>query len=78
MSSEIRTTTAKLIMRFDFSLAEGEDGERLLTQAMDHFTIAPGSLDIVFKLRTESLSADTRKASALDYHMSVGRHGLPR
>lgn len=47
--SELRTTTAKLVLRFDFGLAEGEDGERLLRRTRDHFTVDPGSLDLVFR-----------------------------
>lgn len=47
--SEIRTTTAKFVQRFDFKLAKGEDGKRLLYQTRDHFTVDLGSLDLEFK-----------------------------
>lgn len=47
--SELRTTTTKLVQRFEVSLAEGEDGSRLLWDSRDHFTMDPGSVDLVFK-----------------------------
>ena len=46
---ELRDVTAKLVTKFDMKLADGEDGKRLLTTTKDHFTVDPGSLDIVFK-----------------------------
>ena len=46
---ELRTVTAKLVTKFDMSLAPGEDGSRLWYKTRDHFTVDPGSLDIVFK-----------------------------
>lgn len=47
--SELRTTTAKLVLRFDMKLAKGEDGKRLLFDTKDHFTVDPGALEIEFK-----------------------------
>lgn len=46
--TEVRTTTAKLVLRFSFDLAKGEDGSRLLWKTRDHFTVDPGSLDLMF------------------------------
>lgn len=46
---ELRTVTARLISRFDLSLAPGEDGKRLIYDTTDHFTVDTGHLDIVFK-----------------------------
>ena len=46
---ELRTVTARLVNRFDVSLAPGEDGQRLMYKTKDHFTTDPGSLDLVFK-----------------------------
>ena len=48
---ELRTVTARLIKRFDLSLAPGEDGSRIKSDTIDHFTVDPGHLDIVFKER---------------------------
>lgn len=46
---ELRTVTARLITKFDVSLAPGEDGHRIMCETKDHFTVDPGSLDLVFK-----------------------------
>ena len=46
---ELRTVTTKLVLRFDVSLASGEDGTRLLYKTKDHFTVDSGQLDLVFK-----------------------------
>lgn len=46
--SELRTTTAKLVLNFDMQLARGEDGKRLMYESRDHFTMDPGALDIRF------------------------------
>lgn len=46
---ELRTVTAKLVTRFDISLAPGEDGKRLMYHTKDHFTVDPGGVDIIFK-----------------------------
>lgn len=45
---ELRTVTANLVTKFDISLAPKEDGNRLLYETVDHFTVAPGQLDLVF------------------------------
>lgn len=45
---ELRTLTAQLLLRYNVSLAPGEDGTRLMTKTKDHFTVAPGQLDLVF------------------------------
>lgn len=47
--SELRTTTAKLVLKFDMELAQGEDGNRLMYESRDHFTMDPGALDVQFK-----------------------------
>ena len=47
--SELRTTTAKLVLRFDCALAEGEDGARLMRETRDHFTVDPGACEVVFR-----------------------------
>ena len=46
---ELRTVTARLINKFDLSLAPGEDGKRITWESIDHFTIDPGHCDIIFK-----------------------------
>ena len=48
---ELRTVTARLVTRFDLSLAPGEDGHRIFHETKDHFTVDPGHLDITFKER---------------------------
>ncbi|KAK3712159.1 hypothetical protein LTR37_009250 [Vermiconidia calcicola] len=48
---ELRTVTARLVNRFDLSLAPGEDGSRLMYKTKDHFTVDPGHTDVVFKER---------------------------
>lgn len=45
---ELRTLTARILLEYDFKLAPGEDGTRLLTKMKDHFTVDMGSLDLVF------------------------------
>ena len=44
---ELRTVTTRLVNRFDFRLAPGEDGKRLLYATKDHFTVDPGDVDTV-------------------------------
>lgn len=46
---ELRTVTARLVTKFDLSLAPGEDGKRLLYSTRDHFTVDPGHVEVVFK-----------------------------
>lgn len=46
---ELRTVVARIVTRYDFSLAKGEDGKRLMNDTRDHFTVDPGGLDLVFK-----------------------------
>lgn len=46
--TELRTLSALLLLNYDVSLAEGEDGTRLLTMTKDHFTLGLGGLDLVF------------------------------
>ena len=46
---ELRTVTARLVTRFDMSLASGEDGHRIMHETTDHFTVDTGHLDINFK-----------------------------
>lgn len=45
---ELRTLTARLLLKFNLALAPGEDGHRLLYETRDHFTLALGDLDVVF------------------------------
>lgn len=46
---ELRTLTAQILLEMDVGLAPGEDGKRLLFETKDHFTVALGDLDLVFK-----------------------------
>ena len=46
---ELRVVTAKLVTKFDLSLAPGEDGKRIMYKTKDHFTVDPGDLEIIFK-----------------------------
>lgn len=48
---ELRTLIANLVMRFDISLAPGEDGRSLLDQTRDQFTTMSGNLLLVFNMR---------------------------
>lgn len=45
---EIRAVISLLIVRFDVSLAPGEDGTDLLERTKDTFTLRIGDLNIVF------------------------------
>ncbi|GAM90407.1 hypothetical protein ANO11243_084500 [Dothideomycetidae sp. 11243] len=46
---ELRTVTARLVTRFNVSLAPGEDGHQLFQKTKDHFTLELGDLELVFK-----------------------------
>jgi cytochrome P450 len=46
--TELRTLTARLVLEFDVKLAPGEDGSRLMQKTLDHFTVDPGDLELVF------------------------------
>ncbi|KAF9889645.1 hypothetical protein FE257_007153 [Aspergillus nanangensis] len=48
---EIRLLTAYLITNFDVSFAPGEDGTALLSESIDHFTMALAPLHLCFKDR---------------------------
>ena len=48
---ELRTLTAKLVMKYDMKLAPHEDGSRLLTKTKDHFTVDLGDLEVCFTPR---------------------------
>lgn len=48
----MRTLTANIVLKYDMKLAPGEDGSRLLYKTLDHFTVDPGDLDIVFTKAT--------------------------
>lgn len=50
---EIRLLTANLIRKFDVSLAEGEDGTKLLTETKDHFTLGLADINMRFTKRNE-------------------------
>lgn len=45
---ELRTLTAKILLEYDVSLADGEDGSKLLHQSKDHFSMTPAPLELVF------------------------------
>lgn len=46
--TEMRTLTALLLLNYDVAFADGEDGTRLLTNTIDHFTLGVGKLELVF------------------------------
>ena len=46
--TELRTLTARLVLEFNVKLAPGEDGSRLMRKTLDHFTVDPGDLELVF------------------------------
>jgi len=46
--TELRTLTARLVTGFDVKFAKGEDGKRIMTETLDHFTVDPGDLELVF------------------------------
>ncbi len=48
---EVRLLTAGLILKFDVSLADGEDGHKLLMKSTDHFTLGLGDLFLKFDKR---------------------------
>ena len=50
---EIRLLTSQIIRKFDFRLADGEDGQNLLMKTTDHFTMGLGSLKLVFEGRKD-------------------------
>nr|POE87438.1 tryprostatin b 6-hydroxylase [Quercus suber] len=49
--TEIRTLTAKLLLKYEVAFAPKEDGRRLLFETLDHFTLSPGDLELVFRER---------------------------
>ena len=50
---EIRLLTSQIIRKFEFRLADGEDGQNLLMKTTDHFTMGLGSLKLVFEGRKD-------------------------
>ncbi|KAK5082012.1 hypothetical protein LTR05_007154 [Lithohypha guttulata] len=48
---EIRTITSQIIDQFDVSLAPGEDGRKLVEEAVDHFTLGLKPLMLEFRRR---------------------------
>lgn len=50
---EIRAVISFLIVRFNVSLAPGEDGTDLLERSKDTFTLRMGDLNIVFLEKAE-------------------------
>ena len=46
---ELRKLTTRLVNEFEVGFAPNEDGKRIMNETVDHFTIAPGQLDLVFK-----------------------------
>ena len=47
----IRTMLAKLLLGFDIGFAPGDKGVGFEEKSKDHFTLAPGELNIVFEKR---------------------------
>lgn len=47
----IRTTLARLLLAFDIGFATGDTGVGFEENSKEHFTLAPGELNIVFKKR---------------------------
>ncbi|EME82719.1 uncharacterized protein MYCFIDRAFT_80339 [Pseudocercospora fijiensis CIRAD86] len=45
---EMRTLTASILLKYDVSLAPGEDGHRYLEESKEHFTMDLAPLDLVF------------------------------
>lgn len=45
---ELRMTTALLVTEFDIRFAPGENGQRLLNESKDFFTMSIADLDLVF------------------------------
>lgn len=48
---EIRVLTAALVMRYDVSLAPGEDGSNLINNTKDQFTLLLAPFNLVFAKR---------------------------
>lgn len=48
---ELRLVIALLVTKFSIEFAPGEDGERLLNESKDFFTISIVGLDLVFTPR---------------------------
>lgn len=48
----IRTTVARLLMRYEIKFAYAGNGDSCETGAMEHFNLAPGALDLCFTKRT--------------------------
>lgn len=49
--AELRFVTALLVIKYDVSFAEGEDGKFVDGDLMDQFTATPGRLRLVFRER---------------------------
>lgn len=45
---ELRMTTALLVTEFDIRFAPGENGQRLLNESKDFFTMSIADLQLVF------------------------------
>ena len=52
----LRTTTAQLLHRFDIDFAPGSNPSSAEGDAIEHFTLAPGSSMMVFKERTTQVA----------------------
>ena len=50
----IRTTLVRLVLAFDISFADGEDGTRFLQDMKTTFITSPGRLHLKFRRRAES------------------------
>jgi tryprostatin B 6-hydroxylase len=48
---ELRTVIALLVTHFDVNFAPGENGDRLINDSKDFFTITISDLDLVFTPR---------------------------
>ncbi|KAF2721077.1 putative P450 monooxygenase [Polychaeton citri CBS 116435] len=45
---QLRTLVAQLVLEFDVAFAPGENGNRVIYETKDHFTLSLGQLDLVF------------------------------
>lgn len=51
---ELRSVITLIVSQFDVHFAPGEDGDRLLHESKDYFTITISDLDLVFTPRKKS------------------------
>ena len=51
----LRMAVARLIQKYQFALPPGETGGHMARDMKDQFTSYPGKLDLIFKLRSETM-----------------------